>query len=98
MPCKIELDIKRLKATTVTAAIYYCSSRDLSEDACDKLEQRIKELYGKEVEVHVFGQNQLVFLGERYPQVLRRHYRAEIEDVEKALIYEPSQSNDPEYL
>lgn len=95
---KIELDIKRLKATTVTASIYYCSSRDLSEDACDKLEQRIKELYGKEVEVHVFGQNQLVFLGERYPQVLRRHYRAEIEDVEKALIYEPSQSNDPEYL
>ena len=90
---KVEEDIRRLSKTTPTRAIVYCSSQKLSEAGCSKIEQNIRDLYPSVDSVRVLGQIQLYSLAERYEEVLRRHYRAEIENAEDAIRHPTASSS-----
>lgn len=95
---KVEADIGRLVGGTRTEGIVYCTSQDLSERACDRIEARIRELYPDVKSVRVLGQTQLAELGERFEGVLRRHYAGEIGNVESALRRPPVFADDPERI
>ncbi len=67
---KIEADILRLADTTQTKAIVYCTSRPLTENACDKIEASIRALCPGVESVRVLGQFQLIDLGMRFEEIL----------------------------
>jgi hypothetical protein len=60
---KVQADIKRLLETTKTTEIYYCTSRELTEDACDKLEAAIRSMYSSDVTVKVLAKCSSLTLG-----------------------------------
>jgi len=95
---KVEADVRRLKQTTQTGRIVYCSSRAISETRCDKIQAEIRKLYPSAESVVVLGQIQLVDLARDNEQILRHHYAAEIQNAEQALAFEPTTSRDPENL
>ncbi len=95
---KIEKDIRRLSKTTLTKAIVYCSSRPLSEKACDDIEAKIRDLAPSVESVRVLGQIQLIHLSLRNEMVIQNHYPAEIHTVEQALLRRPDLSEGPEKI
>ena len=89
---KVEADVRRLKQTTQTGRIVYCSSRAISEARCDKIQADIRKLYPSAESVVVLGQIQLVDLAQDNEEILRHHYAAEIQNAEQALAFEPTTS------
>lgn len=83
---KAEADIRRLAVTTKAKQVIYCSSRRLTEAKCDKIEARVRDIYPQLETVRVLGQVQLADLAERHEESLRRHYGAEIQNIETALL------------
>lgn len=70
---KVEADIRRLKKTTQAKAIVYCTSRPLTEQACDALEAAIRKIYSKVDSVRVLSQIQLVELAIRFEDTIRQY-------------------------
>lgn len=97
---KIHADVARLTATTKATTIYYCSSQTLTEHACDGLATEIKQQHPTVRMVSVLGQHQLASLVDTSEReaIIRRHYGAEIKNIEDALLYDPSATTDPERL
>lgn len=95
---KLEADIRRLAATTQTLGIVYCTTRSLTEQACDALEARIRELHPVVKSVRVLGQIQFVALSERFEEIVRRFYHGEIHNIEQALLAPPDASPEPQQL
>jgi len=85
---KVERDIRRVVEKITPKRIVYCSSRPLSEHRCDRIEANIRTLAPSADSVVVLGQIQLVELGQRYQEVLQKHYAAEIHTIEQEV---PSQ-------
>lgn len=94
---KVERDLRRLSETTQTKAIVYCTTQNLTENACDRLEAKIRTIYPSVESVRVLGQTQLVALGERFEDSIRRNYAAEIHNIEQAL-FQPTRAAEPEYI
>lgn len=82
---KIERDIKRLLETTKTKAIIYCTNKSLSEQACTRIEAKIRLINTTIESVIVLSQSQLAKLGEQHEDVIRKHYLAEITNIEDVL-------------
>jgi hypothetical protein len=80
---KVTKDLNRLAKTTKTASIVFCSSRKLTEQAVDRLEVEIRQIYPEAESVRVLGQTQLVKLGRDEEDVLLRNYPGEINDIRK---------------
>lgn len=97
LDAKVRADVQRLAATTLTTSIVYCSSRALSEAACNRLEADIRKLYPSAVAVRVLGQVQLADLAERFEPTFRTHYSTEIGTIEQALL-RPTDSPSPEAI
>lgn len=95
---KIETDIRKVSRTTKTQAVVFCTPHSLSEHACDKIEARIRTLDPRLVTVRVLGRTQLTALGERYPQVIRMQYAAELANLESALTGGIRPDADPEKI
>ena len=95
---KLESDIKRLSETTQTTSIVYCSSKSLSEHECDKIEAKIRKIYPAAQAVRALGQIQIAALAERYEQITRKYYAAEIHNIEQALFFQPSATTDPQHI
>lgn len=93
---KVESDISRLAVTTRTKAVVYCSSKSLTEQKCAKVEARVREVCVEVESVQVLGQIQLADLAQRHEGILRRHYGAEIRNIEEALILTPGARPEPE--
>lgn len=87
---KVEADVTRLDQTTQPRSVVYCSSKSLTEEKCAKIEARIRELCSSIESVQVLGQIQLTDLSLRHEECLRRHYGAEMRNVEEALLLEPA--------
>ncbi|MBI2860380.1 MAG: hypothetical protein HYX91_02585 [Chloroflexi bacterium] len=83
---KIESDISRLHETTNTDSLIYCSSKELTEARCDSLENRIRELCPSLLTIRVVGQTQFINLVERHEEIFRKHYSAEIRNIERTLL------------
>jgi hypothetical protein len=83
---KVESDIRRNIETTATQALVFCTTKSLSEQACDKIEVQIRALDPHLVTVRVLGRIQLVAMGERFQHVIRKHYAAELANLKSALI------------
>jgi hypothetical protein len=90
---KVESDILRLRETTKTNSIIYCSSKELSEKKCNSLEEKIRELYPGMQSVRIVGQIQFVGLIDRHDEIFRKYYTSEISNIEKTLL-SPSSSQD----
>lgn len=87
---KVKSDILRLGGTTQPRAVVYCCSKSLTEEKCAKIETSIRQLCPSIESVQVLGQIQLTDLSLRHEGTLRRHYGAEIRNVEEALLLEPA--------
>lgn len=95
---KIESDIKRLLETTKTKAIVFCSSRCLSEQMCDIIEAKIREIYPHAESIRVLGRHQLIALGERNEGIIRQHYPGEIKAIEEVWLQDRKALSEPEEL
>ncbi len=91
---KVEEDISRLANTSITNSIIYCSSQSLTEAKCDDIEDKILQLYPGLQSIEVHGQVQLIKFIERHEDIFRKHYSAEITNVEEALLLKPAVSPD----
>lgn len=91
---KVEEDISRLADTSITNSIIYCSSQSLTEAKCDDIEDKILQLYPGLQSIEVHGQVQLIKFIERHEDIFRKHYSAEITNVEEALLLKPAVSPD----
>jgi hypothetical protein len=80
---KVERDLTRLENTTTTTSVVFCSARKLTEQACDRVEADIRNLYPIAESVRVLGQAQLVKLAMDHEDILYRHYLGEITDLER---------------
>lgn len=94
---KVERDLRRLAETTATKAIIYCTSQALTEHACDKIEAKIRSMHPTVESVRILGQIQLVELGERFEDTIRRNYAAEISNIDRAL-FQTTTSAEPESI
>lgn len=90
---KVKSDILRLRETTQTNSIIYCSSKELSEKKCNSLEVKIKELYPGMQSVRIIGKIQFIGLIDRYDEIFRKYYAGEISNIEKTFL-SPSSSPD----
>jgi len=94
----VELDIKRIAQTTQSKTIVYCTSKLLSEHKCTDIESVIRAEYPSVETVHVLGQVQFISLAERHENVFRKHYTAEIENLERSLLRMPGTIDKAEEL
>lgn len=87
---KVRWDIKRIAQTARFKAVVYCTSKLLSEQKCEDIESTIREEYPSVETVQILGQIQLTSLAERHDNVFRKHYAAEIDNLERTLFRIPS--------
>ena len=83
---KVTHDMIRLVQTTKTEEIIYCLSKSISEEKCISMETKIRELYPEAKSVRVLSQVQIARLIEHHEDIFRKHYAAEIRNVERALL------------
>jgi hypothetical protein len=88
---KVEHDLRRLAETTRTEQLVYCTSTSLSEQGVDQISARVREVLPDTKSVVVLGLIQLADLGYKFPDIIRKHYPAEIAHIETTLLREPFQ-------
>lgn len=93
---KVEADIRRLEATTKPRSIVYCTSRDISEHAADDLSAEIRRLSSSVESVNVLYQSQIASMALRRQDILHKHYRAEITNLQSLFFGDAAQAHDPE--
>src|SRR5262245_42373183 len=86
---KVEADLDRLTQTTKTKAIIYCTTHPLTDEAVNALEAVIRKRCKGLDSVRVLGRTQLEYLGERFEDIVRRHYAGEILNIEETLLRSP---------
>jgi hypothetical protein len=78
-------DVQRIASTTASLrTLYFCSSQELSEHACDALEVKLKGLLPPNVQITVLGSRQLIDLAFRHQEVFFRYYLGEITSLRDA--------------
>ncbi|MBK7908708.1 MAG: hypothetical protein IPJ78_19470 [Gemmatimonadetes bacterium] len=82
LDAKVTADIERLEATTRPRSIVYCTSRELSEHTADILAAEIRKLSPSVQSVQVLYQMQLATMALTHESILRKHYQAELSNLE----------------
>jgi hypothetical protein len=82
-------DVRRVRSTTKLASYTYCTSQELTETAVDGISAELRKQLPTEVSLRVLGLTQIRELASRNENVLRKHYRADLDDLRQALQYEP---------
>jgi len=95
---KVERDAKRLLSTTKLHSLTYCCSRDLTEDALDKIIALIRGILPVEVAVRGLALSQLRDLSMRFEEVFQKHYRAELDNLRTFLMVEPTPNDSPDLV
>ncbi|MCW5976486.1 MAG: hypothetical protein KIT09_00340 [Bryobacteraceae bacterium] len=85
LDAKVLLDLSRIKATTDPDRLVYCSSQDISEKRLDRIRADIKGTLGR-ASVTVLGRQQLASLAENHPDILQKHYAAELATIRANLL------------
>lgn len=78
---KVEHDINRLKETTSFDVLVICSSKDLTEYHIENLKKQIREGFKVSANIEILGQAQLAKLSERHPDIFKKYYQLELQNV-----------------
>jgi hypothetical protein len=75
---KAEADLTRLLGFAQPEKVYFCTSQAESENALQRVEDRLRELVGEGCAVSAVGATQLIPLIQRHPEPFRMRYAAEL--------------------
>jgi hypothetical protein len=82
---KVISDAKRLAGGTAPGHVYYCCSMDLSEHKINQLSADFRTVMPNGCGVAFLGARKLSEIADRYPEIFREWYHAEVRSAEAAL-------------